>query len=135
MLQLDARRPGVIVPGYLLGDPALRLNIAYGYNLPALEIDEEGVYAILSFRGANAGCNIPWEAVYAMMLHDGGDDGAFVWPTDVPNDPGVAATAMETEPEMPVFRVVEGTGGDTSPADEDGIEESGERPKLRLVKD
>ncbi|MEC9070749.1 MAG: hypothetical protein VX938_00160 [Myxococcota bacterium] len=149
MLHIDARRDGVVVPGYLKGDPALRLNIAYGFNLPSLEIDDEGVYAVLSFRGANAGCNIPWEAVYAMTLPGGEDDGSVVWPSDVPTDLGVAATPLETEPEVPALSLVESAheavdehdpsesgaeAGEPEPLREENPDPP-KRPHLRLVKD
>ncbi len=107
-LHLDARHPGVAVPPHLLGEPALRLDIAYGFNLPRLEIDEEGVDAVLSFSGRNFACFLPWDAIFAMSrpLHEGE---GFVWPPSMPPEllaaveakgpaPGDAVPAPEPPP-------------------------------------
>ena len=64
MVHLDPRREGVKAPGYLAEDPVLRLNIAYGFNLPTLEVDDEGVYAVLSCSRSSvktmiSGCESP----------------------------------------------------------------------------
>ena len=83
MVHLDPRVDGVQVPGYLAEDPVLRLNIAYGFNLPALEVDEEGVYAVLSFGGRDFGCWLPWDSVFALTLPDFDHQGAL-WPDDMP---------------------------------------------------
>ena len=131
MLHLDARRSGVIVPGFLQGDPALRLNIAHAFNLPALEIDDGGVYAVLSFRGTNVGCNIPWEAVYAMTVPDTAQDGV-VWSTDVPADLSVVTAPAESKPDGPALSVVGGSDEPDAPGE--GTPAPG-RAHLRLVKD
>ncbi|PKN57653.1 MAG: hypothetical protein CVU56_09950 [Deltaproteobacteria bacterium HGW-Deltaproteobacteria-14] len=83
MLHLDPRVEGVSVPPQFRGDPVLRLNIAYGFNLPALDIDASGVYAMLSFSGRNFGCNLPWEAIFAMTAPHDGHEG-MVWPESIP---------------------------------------------------
>ena len=92
MVHLDPRREGVQVPGYLAEDPVLRLNIAYGFNLPTLEVDDEGVYAVLSFGGRDFGCWLPWPAVFALTLPDRDHQGSL-WPEDMPDeiDPMFAA--------------------------------------------
>ena len=136
MLHLDPRRPGVCVPPQFVSDPVLRLNIAYGFNLPALDIDDEGVYAVLSFGGRDFGCTIPWDAVFAMTLpHD--EHEGVVFPAAVPTElQGAMETATEPVPvateqtaeEAPRFAVIEGGG---EPA-EKGTEQS--QPSLTLVK-
>ena len=83
MLHLDPRVEGVSVPPQFRGDPVLRLNIAYGFNLPALDIDATGVYAMLSFSGRNFGCTLPWEAIFAMTAPHDGHEG-MVWPESIP---------------------------------------------------
>jgi stringent starvation protein B len=88
MIHLDPRRDGVVVPAQFASDPVLRLNIAYGFNLPALDIDDDGIFAVLSFRGANFGCTVPWPAVFAMTSPDAGHEGR-VWPACVPEEVGV----------------------------------------------
>ena len=85
MVHLDPRREGVQVPGYLAEDPVLRLNIAYGFNLPSLEVDEEGLYAVLSFGGRDFGCWLPWHCVFALTLPDRDHQGSL-WPEDMPEE-------------------------------------------------
>lgn len=83
MVHLDPRRDGVQVPGHLASDAVLRLNIAYGFNLPSLEVDDEGVYAVLSFGGRDFGCWLPWESIFAVTL-PGKDHQGALWPQDMP---------------------------------------------------
>ena len=106
MVHLDPRHEGVQVPGHLASDPVLRLNIAYGFNLPSLEVDDEGVYAVLSFGGRDFGCWLPWESIFALTLPDRDHQGAL-WPEDMPAeldplfaavrhlDPSEGGTALE----------------------------------------
>jgi len=83
MIHLDPRAPGVVVPPQFTDDPVLRLNIAYGFNLPALDIGPEGVYAILSFSRQNFGCTLPWDAIFAVTAPQDGHEG-MVWPESIP---------------------------------------------------
>ncbi|MFO0751465.1 MAG: hypothetical protein U1F43_38225 [Myxococcota bacterium] len=83
MLHLDPRGEDVAVPPQFKGDPVLRLNLAWGFNLPALDVGPDGVYAVLSFNRANFGCTLPWRAVFAMTAPDAGHEGV-VWPESVP---------------------------------------------------
>ncbi|TNF27696.1 MAG: hypothetical protein EP329_19135 [Deltaproteobacteria bacterium] len=83
MLHLDPRVEGVVVPPQFGDDPVLRLNIAYGFNLPALNVDAEGVYAVLSFNRRNFGCTLPWDAIFAMTAPNDGHEG-MVWPESIP---------------------------------------------------
>ena len=53
MMHLDPRIEGVVVPPQFSREAALRLNVAYAFNLPAFEITDEGIYAILSFNRRN----------------------------------------------------------------------------------
>jgi len=83
MVHLDPRPDEVIVPGYLKDGPVLRLNLAYGFRLPALDVNGDGVYAVLSFNRQNFGCNLPWSAIFALTAPDKGNDG-MVWPSSLP---------------------------------------------------
>ncbi len=85
MLHLDPRAPEVVVPAHLKVGPVLRLNIAYGFRLPALEVGDDGVYAVLSFSGQNFGCTIPWGAVFALTSPDDPTRGAF-FPESAPRE-------------------------------------------------
>ncbi len=150
MIHLDPRPAEVVVPPQFKSQPMLRLNLAWGFNLPALDIDEAGVYAVLSFNRANFGCTIPWSAVFAMTWPDLEHDG-YVWPDSAPAEiraamalaqpPAEAAEAAvlpEPEPEptvRPIFIVHEGgRGKDDAPAAPAPDDAPAERPQLRLVK-
>lgn len=148
MVHLDPRVDGVVVPEYLGFDPTLRLNIAYGFNLPALEIDDEGIYAVLSFGGVNHGCTLPWESIYALTLPDAEHDGklwAASLPPELAEQTAAMAEAAEEAARKPTLRVVEGdddvatdpeTPDDTpAPEQEAAPPSSAERPALRLVTD
>jgi stringent starvation protein B len=90
-LYLDARRPGVIVPAHLRGEPHLVLQ--YGYDLPIpipdLEVDEHGVRATLSFSKSPQRTVVPWSAVYVVACDDGR---GVLYPEDVPDDVSIIAT-------------------------------------------
>jgi len=105
MVHLDPRFEGVVVPDCFGADPTLRLNIAYGFNLPALQIDDEGIYAVLSFGGVNHGCTLPWEAVYAITLPDQQHEGRM-WTGSLPAELAEAASAVVEAPPAPTLRIV-----------------------------
>lgn len=85
MIHLDPRPEEVIVPAWLKTEPVLRLNLAYGFRLPALDVGADGIYAVLSFNRQNFGCTIPWGAVFALTMPDNGHDG-MLWPTSLPDE-------------------------------------------------
>ncbi len=157
MVHLDPRPDEVIVPGWLKSEPVLRLNLAYGFRLPALDIGAEGVYAVLSFNKQNFGCNIPWSAVFAMTAPDRAHEGR-IWPESLPPElairmrlpeedddeeperappePALAEAALvdEKPPAPPLFKVHEGGAsrdGAPTPATPTGERK---RPHLKLVK-
>ena len=156
MVHLDPRVEGVLVPEWLRNDSTLRLNIAYGFNLPALDIDDEGIYAVLSFGGQNYGCTLPWDAVFALTLPQDQHEGQ-VWPASLPAELlDTIATAEKAEesgeldaaPVRPALRVVQpdqaDEGGSPEPlkrSEDEGADatEAQEPPtaraKLRLVTD
>lgn len=71
-LHLDARRPGVVVPGPFASQPHLVLQ--YGRNMPIaipdLEVTEAGVSATLSFSRVPHRTYVPWSAVYVISCTD-----------------------------------------------------------------
>jgi len=99
-LHLDARRPGVVVPAQLHGEPHLVLQ--YGHDLPIpipdLEVDEYGVRATLSFSRAAHRTVVPWSAVYVVACDDGR---GVLYSEDVPPDVTVIA-ARATSDAAPV---------------------------------
>src|SRR6185503_3562530 len=154
-LHLDARRPGVVVPEQLHGEPHLVLQ--YGHDLPIpipdLEVDDYGVHATLSFSRAAHRTVVPWSAVYVVACDDGR---GVLYSEDVPPDvtviaaratsdaaPPDAEVEAELEPEeiaMPVARqsLLRSVPADaaTAPADYDTpmAARRRRRPQLRLVK-
>lgn len=83
MVHLDPRKPGVRVPERFIDDSVLRLNFAYGFNLPGFVVDEEGVAAVLNFNKERFSCTIPWSAVFAITSPEGLHPGR-VWSASVP---------------------------------------------------
>jgi hypothetical protein len=99
-LHLDPRRPNVVVPVWLRGQPQLVLQVGLDMPVPIpdLRLDEEGIYATLSFNRAAFACSVPWEAVFAVV----GDDGrGMVWPGSMPKE-----IAAEVEREARRARIV-----------------------------
>ena len=84
MVHVDARRPGVLVPQEYAGEPHLRLNLSYRFQIPDLEVTESGVEATLSFRGQHFHCKLPWSAVFGITSQLTGD--GQVWPEDLPSE-------------------------------------------------
>ena len=89
-VHLDPRTDKVFVPPWLKRQPQLVLQIGLNMAIPIpdLEVDEAGLSCTLSFNRSPHHCQIPWNAVFALV----GDNGrGMVWPDDVP--PEVAAEA------------------------------------------
>ena len=101
MVHLDPRREGVVVPPQFKDDPVLNLNLAYGFNLPSLEVDDEGVYAVLSFNRADFGCSLPWDAIFAFSCPHASHEG-YVWPASLPPE-------LRTEPQAGESQAPEGS--------------------------
>ena len=97
---MDARRPGVVVPDSLRGEPHLVLQ--YGHDLPIpipdLEIDDYGVRATLSFSRTAHRTVIPWSAVYVVACDDGR---GILYSEDVPQDVAVIAARSATDAPPP----------------------------------
>ena len=131
MVHLVPGRSGVAVPPQYAEDPVLRLNIAYGFNLPALQVDADGVYAVLSFNRQNFGCTLPWDSIFAMTLPDDGHEGV-VWPASAPEElrSSFGKTGAVVAIKPPAAEDQDGATEESAPkpAPSDG------RPGLRLVK-
>src|SRR4051812_19987185 len=99
-LHRDARRPGVVVPQPLRGEPHLVLQ--YGHDLPIpipdLEVDDYGVRATLSFSRAAHRTVIPWSAVYVVACDDGR---GVLYSEDVPPDVTVIAARATSDAPPP----------------------------------
>ncbi len=111
MIHLDPRAPGVIVPPQFRADPVLRLNVAWQFQLPALEIGDDSIYAVLSFQRQNFGCTVPWEAVFGLTMPDVEHEG-MLWPESMPPEldpffapgPGQTPTPGGGVPVVPTSR-------------------------------
>lgn len=69
MVFLDSRHPDVVVPEHLKGDPQLRLNFDYAYEIDDFRILPDRLEASLSFNRVNFFCVIPFDAVYLFVSH------------------------------------------------------------------
>jgi hypothetical protein len=129
MIHLDARRPGVLVPGSLKADFHLRLNLSYRYDPPDLSVGDWGVRETLSFGQAGFACAVPWSAIFAISNREK----VWVFPRDIPDemlgDFAKAAEVERVEREATALRVV-------TPVESPALETVGSaaRPKLRLIK-
>lgn len=82
MIHLDARRPGVLVPPHLKGEPHLRLNLSYRFDPPDLSVGEWGVRCTLSFSGSRFQVAVPWSALFAVTSHVTKEP--WLFPDDMP---------------------------------------------------
>lgn len=140
MVRVDARRRGVRVPEKYLGDSGLALNVSWRFPHAAMVVNDRGVAATLHFAGTAFRCQLPWSAVWGLVL-PGGDE-LYVWPDDLPEDLGGPKRGEEAEP-LPVEPVrprLEVLSGDEPPPPprsdptEPHSAAPGGRPSLRLVR-
>jgi stringent starvation protein B len=136
MIHLDARRPGVSVPVQFRDEAHLRLNLSYRYGIPDLVIGDEQVRATLSFGGYPFYCIVPWEAVFGVTSHAGGD--GQVWPHDLPVEVANAAADPDRNQARPPQRhpSLAAVESDSPPASE-GSSKPPAKPNarhLRLVR-
>ena len=60
--------PGVMVPEHVHEEALVRLDLVVGRDTPAVQLDDWGVRATLTFRRQRFDCAIPWTAVLAGKL-------------------------------------------------------------------
>ena len=60
--------PGVVLPAHVHEEALVRLSLVVGRDTPAVQLDEWGVRATLTFRGRRFDCAVPWAAVLAGKL-------------------------------------------------------------------
>ena len=102
LLHLDARHPGVEVPGHLRGNARLVLRFGYGLTpaIADLTADDTRISGTLTFGGVPYTCVIPWAAMYAAMVE--GEERGTVWPEDVPSDVLLASSDDSDETDEPL---------------------------------
>ena len=106
-VSVNMSRLGVVLPANLYDRPNGVLDIGLWLAKPVqgLDVNHEGIRVILTFGGAPFHCQLPWAAVWLIVVV-GTDDGC-VWIEDAPAD----MVRPATEPELPST----GTEGPTGP--------------------
>jgi hypothetical protein len=111
-----------------------QIVLQVGFNMPIpipdLRADETGVYGTLSFKGVPFTCQVPWEAIFALV---GDDAKGKVWSEDMPEQ---IASAMDVEKRRKDIKIVDG-GNDpeTRPTDPYLKPVKRERPEwMKVVK-
>jgi hypothetical protein len=82
-IHLDPRVADVVVPPWLRHQAQLVLQVGLDMPIPIpdLRVDRDGVFGTLSFSRTPFACNVPWNAVFALV----GDEGrGMVWPESMP---------------------------------------------------
>jgi stringent starvation protein B len=69
-ISVNSTLPGVKVPGYLLGNPDLRLNLSWKFKT-RLELKDWGIFAELSFNKVNRDVELPWESIWGFIKLNG----------------------------------------------------------------
>lgn len=127
---VDATSDEVVVPGFLKGDPALRLVLNLRMPQP-IHIREDALESDFSFSGQVYTCRVPMERIWAAYLPEGDMEHGIVWEEDVPETIRAVVNAvrsLQEEPgeEQPVAQVEE-AGEASAPAVD-------ERPAERKVR-
>jgi stringent starvation protein B len=134
MVHLDARRPGVVVPGEFRTESHLRLNLSYRFEPSDLSVGEWGLRSTLRFSGNRFTVAIPWCAVFGITSHASHE--FWMFPEDMPPElmrssgkPGRLTVEPKTVPlrEVPL---------ETPAQEEDGSQQPQPRGRghLRVVK-
>ncbi len=103
-LHFDPRPATVRVPKHLKARPWLVLNYSYRYRLEDFTIDDEGVFASLSFGGRPFPCYVPWDVVFA-VAEDAGDR-MHLWQADMPLEALTESARRQQPPPQPALRAV-----------------------------
>lgn len=93
-VSVNTSKLGVILPEFLYdsGNVALYIGLFLENPLKELNVNYEGIRAILSFNRQPFKCSIPWSAVWLMQVEGSGD--GCVWRDDAPRED------VELQPEM-----------------------------------
>jgi stringent starvation protein B len=135
MIHLDARRPGVVVPDHLKGEPHVLLNLSYKFVPRDLAVSEWGVRQTLTFSGVPFCVAVPWSALYAISCHATKE--FYIYPDDMP--PELLTTqaqrlTLEEPAEEGSARAVLREVVLDQPQESDTPKEPPKRGHLRLVK-
>jgi hypothetical protein len=99
-VHLDARKAGVMLPSWLLGE--MHVVLEYGYDLAVpitdLVADPVGIAATLSFRREPHRAMVPWTAVFGITTQEGG---GLLWPEEIPPEVKAKLEAAQAVPPQP----------------------------------
>jgi len=90
---VDATSDEVDIPGFLRGDPALRLVLNVRMPQP-IHIRDDMLESDFSFSGQVYTCRIPMQSIWAAYLPEGDMDHGIVWEEDVPETIRVVVKAV-----------------------------------------
>lgn len=135
---VDATSDEVVVPGFLKGDPALRLVLNMRMPQP-IHIREDAMESDFSFSGQVYTCRVPMERIWAAYLPEGDMEHGIVWEENIPETIRAVVNAVrllqddkpETEEKNEAQAEV-GAGQDD--ADADGNQGERKIRHLRVVK-
>lgn len=85
LIHLDPRVNDVVVPPWMRHQAKLVLQVGLDMPIPILDlrVDENGIFGTLSFSRTPFACNVPWNAIFALV----GDEGrGMVWPESMPDE-------------------------------------------------
>lgn len=134
---VDATSDEVVVPGFLKGDPALRLVL--NMRMPqVIHIREDALESDFSFSGQAHTCRIPMSRIWAAYLPEGDMEQGIIWEEDVPETIRAVVSAVrslqEDAPDAEqAVSGVKASEGEESPESDEKPEEKRVR-HLRVVK-
>jgi len=92
---VDATSDEVVVPGFLKGDPALRLVL--NMRMPqVIHIREDALESDFSFSGQVYTCRIPMGRIWAAYLPEGDMEQGIIWEEDVPETIRAVVSAVRS---------------------------------------
>lgn len=117
-LFLDPRREEVVVPKWFARQAELVLRVGYSLSppIPDLEIGEKAVSCTLSFNRSPSWCELPFEAIYAVISDS--DGRGVVWPEDVPIESQLLRGPRVPREERPKPKIVPPAAQRATPASE-----------------
>ncbi|MCF7821374.1 MAG: hypothetical protein K9M17_02900 [Mariprofundaceae bacterium] len=120
---VDATSDEVVVPGFLKGDPALRLVL--NMRMPqVIHIREDALESDFSFSGQIYTCRIPMGRIWAAYLPEGDMEQGIIWEEDVPETIRAVVSAVRSlqedtpDPERETAAIEASESGDSPEADE-----------------
>jgi len=134
---VDATSDEVVVPGFLKGDPALRLVL--NTRMPqVIHIREDALESDFSFSGQAHACRIPMSRIWAAYLPEGDMEQGIIWEEDVPETIRAVVSAVrslqeDTPDTEQAASGIEASEGEESPEPDEKPEEKRVR-HLRVVK-